>query len=225
MQQDAGGPLPVLVWFYGGGWNHGGTASPLFDGSYQVAKTVADGNPVILANAVAHTHTYTCSSLSASCFYSLCLWFSHSLSLSPPVPLPFFLVYRCVQNLPQHEQRSCGQRAHSAGMRCRSSRSQSTIGSGRTASWCVVRHPIRDTSCCCHPLTGVSCLHPGPRRHTSRCETRLTTRSATTAFGTSRRRCDGCRPTSHRSAETQTGESREVLALWALGREAECERE
>jgi para-nitrobenzyl esterase len=40
-------PLPVMVWFYGGGWNHGGTASPLFDGSYQVAKTLADGKPVI----------------------------------------------------------------------------------------------------------------------------------------------------------------------------------
>ena len=26
------------------------------------------------------------------------------------------------------------------------------------------RPPIRDSGCCCHPLTGVPCLRPGPRR-------------------------------------------------------------
>ena len=98
MQQDAGGPLPVLVWFYGGGWNHGGTASPLFDGSYQVAKTVADGNPVILANAVAHTHTHThahlslhlASTLSVSGSLTLCLCLRLSLCLS----FSYTVVYR-----------------------------------------------------------------------------------------------------------------------------------
>ena len=30
------------------------------------------------------------------------------------------------------------------------------------AAWSVT--PIRDTSCCCHPLTDVPYLRPGPRR-------------------------------------------------------------
>lgn len=44
---DHGSGLPVMVFFYGGSWNHGATSIPLLDGSYQVAKTLADGNPVI----------------------------------------------------------------------------------------------------------------------------------------------------------------------------------
>ena len=44
-------------------------------------------------------------------------------------------------------------------------RSTSPCSTGRRGAWS--RTPIRDTSCCCHPLTAAPYLRPGPRRHDS----------------------------------------------------------
>ena len=44
---DASAELPVLLWMYGGGFRQGSSADPMWNMSYIVAQSVAQGQPVI----------------------------------------------------------------------------------------------------------------------------------------------------------------------------------
>ena len=46
-EHNVGGPLPVLVWIYGGGWTQGSNADPMWNLSYVVQTSIENHQPVI----------------------------------------------------------------------------------------------------------------------------------------------------------------------------------
>ena len=71
--------------------------------------------------------------------------------------------------------------------RAEGGRSQSRAGCGARRAVRGPKLPIRDTSCCCRPLTDVPCLRPGPRRRAAKEAGALERRVAKEKAATDRR--------------------------------------